>query len=67
MDIRFWGTRGSFAKPGRSTLRHGGNTSCVEVRGDDGTRRRVEVTAYPLFGHTDDMHGVLTVFWEAKS
>jgi CheY-like chemotaxis protein len=25
------------AKPGRNTLRHGGNTSCVEVRGDDGT------------------------------
>src|SRR5215207_6467180 len=37
MDIRFWGTRGSLAKPGRNTLRHGGNTSCVEVRGNDGT------------------------------
>src|SRR6266542_256660 len=37
MDIRFWGTRGSLAKPGRITLRHGGNTSCIEVRGDDGT------------------------------
>jgi hypothetical protein len=37
MNIRFWGTRGSLAKPGRTTLRHGGNTSCVEVRGDDGT------------------------------
>src|SRR5215467_13850987 len=36
MDVRFWGTRGSLAKPGRITLRHGGNTSCVEVRGDDG-------------------------------
>jgi PAS domain-containing protein len=32
----------------------------------DGTRRRVEVTAYPLFGHTGEMHGVLTVFWEAS-
>ena len=37
MDIRIWGTRGSLAKPGPITLRHGGNTSCVEVRGDDGT------------------------------
>jgi phosphoribosyl 1,2-cyclic phosphodiesterase len=37
MDIRFWGTRGSLAKPGRTTLRYGGNTSCVEVRGVDGT------------------------------
>ena len=31
----------------------------------DGTQRKVEVTAYPLFGKADDMHGVLTVFWEA--
>lgn len=37
MDIRFWGTRGSLAKPGPTTLRYGGNTSCVEVRGIDGT------------------------------
>jgi phosphoribosyl 1,2-cyclic phosphodiesterase len=37
MDIRFWGTRGSLAKPGQITLRHGGNTSCVEARDDDGT------------------------------
>jgi hypothetical protein len=35
--IRFWGTRGSIAKPGPSTLRHGGNTSCVEARTADGT------------------------------
>ena len=32
----------------------------------DGTRRKVEVTSYPLFGRVGDMHGVLTVFWEAK-
>jgi CheY-like chemotaxis protein len=37
MDIRFWGTRGSLAKPGRTTLQYGGNTACVEVRSDDGT------------------------------
>src|SRR5687768_13541390 len=37
MDVRFWGTRGSLAKPGPSTVRYGGNTSCVEVRGADGT------------------------------
>lgn len=34
----------------------------------DGNRRAIfEVTAYPLFGRTGDMHGVLTVFWEASS
>jgi PAS domain-containing protein len=33
----------------------------------DGVRRRVEATAYPLFGAVDDMHGVLTVFWEVRT
>jgi phosphoribosyl 1,2-cyclic phosphodiesterase len=37
MRVRFWGTRGSIAKPGPSTLRYGGNTSCIEVAADDGT------------------------------
>jgi phosphoribosyl 1,2-cyclic phosphodiesterase/CheY-like chemotaxis protein len=37
MLVRFWGTRGSIAKAGQSTLRYGGNTSCVEVRSAAGT------------------------------
>jgi CheY-like chemotaxis protein/phosphoribosyl 1,2-cyclic phosphodiesterase len=37
MRIRFWGTRGSLAKPGPTTVRYGGNTSCVEVRTADDT------------------------------
>ena len=37
MRVRFWGARGSLAKPGPSTLRYGGNTSCVEVRSAAGT------------------------------
>jgi phosphoribosyl 1,2-cyclic phosphodiesterase len=32
MKIRFWGTRGSIATPGKQTVKYGGNTSCVEVR-----------------------------------
>lgn len=36
MQVRFWGTRGSIATPGPSTVRYGGNTSCVEVRSDSG-------------------------------
>ncbi len=32
MEITFWGTRGSIAKPGPTTARYGGNTSCVEIR-----------------------------------
>lgn len=37
MKIRFWGTRGSVPSAGPSTTRYGGNTSCIEVRLDDGT------------------------------
>ncbi len=37
MKVRFWGTRGSIAKPGPSTARYGGNTSCIEVRSSQGT------------------------------
>ena len=37
MKIRFWGTRGSIAKPGQTTIRYGGNTSCVELRTNVGT------------------------------
>src|SRR5262247_526038 len=37
MQVRVWGTRGSIAAPGPTTMRYGGNTSCVEVRLDDGT------------------------------
>ena len=36
LQIRFWGTRGSLAKPGPTTIRYGGNTSCVELRTDAG-------------------------------
>jgi phosphoribosyl 1,2-cyclic phosphodiesterase len=35
--VRFWGSRGTIASPGGDTVRYGGNTSCVEVRLDDGT------------------------------
>jgi len=37
MRVTLWGTRGSLATPGNETVRYGGNTSCVEVRGSDGT------------------------------
>jgi phosphoribosyl 1,2-cyclic phosphodiesterase len=34
---RFWGSRGSLASPGPDTVLTGGNTSCVEVRPNDGS------------------------------
>jgi phosphoribosyl 1,2-cyclic phosphodiesterase len=37
MQVTLWGTRGSLAAPGPETARYGGNTSCVGVRGREGT------------------------------
>lgn len=34
--VRFWGVRGSIPVPGPSTVRYGGNTSCLELRSSDG-------------------------------
>lgn len=35
MRIRFWGVRGTIPTPGPTTVRVGGNTSCVEIRTSD--------------------------------
>jgi phosphoribosyl 1,2-cyclic phosphodiesterase len=32
--LKLWGVRGSIPVPGASTVRYGGNTTCVEVRAD---------------------------------
>ena len=37
MKVKLWGTRGSVAAPGPAKTRYGGNTSCVEISGSDGT------------------------------
>jgi phosphoribosyl 1,2-cyclic phosphodiesterase len=37
VKITFWGTRGSTPAAGPETVRYGGNTSCVQVEGYDGT------------------------------
>jgi len=31
MKLSFWGTRGSTPRPGKETLKYGGNTSCISV------------------------------------
>ncbi len=35
MHFTFRGVRGSIASPGPATVRYGGNTTCIEVRGDN--------------------------------
>ncbi len=37
MRISLWGTRGSLPNAGPETVRYGGNTACVEVRGKAGS------------------------------
>ncbi len=32
--VKFWGVRGSIPTPGATTVKYGGNTSCVEVRAE---------------------------------
>lgn len=36
MKFRFRGTRGSLSAPGPDTVKYGGNTTCIEVRSDNG-------------------------------
>lgn len=36
MKITFWGVRGSIPSPGPKTVRYGGNTTCIEVRTEEG-------------------------------
>jgi phosphoribosyl 1,2-cyclic phosphodiesterase len=38
MNVKIWGARGSIPAPGPETMRYGGNTSCVEVTLEDGTK-----------------------------
>jgi hypothetical protein len=33
------------------------------VTSADGVEREIEVTAFPLFAHTDDFLGVVAIFW----
>jgi PAS domain-containing protein len=53
--------------PGRAFYERQPAHQSMLVHTLDGLDREIEVTAYPLFGRDEEMHGVLTVFWEAKS
>ena len=37
MTVTAWGTRGSLTTPGKETVKYGGNTTCIEVRLEDGS------------------------------
>ena len=37
------------------------------IEGEDGVRRAIEVTAFPLFAHADDMVGGVAIFWQPEA
>ena len=66
MQVTVWGCRGSLASPGPATVRYGGNTSCVELRLEDGTvlvldaGTGVRELGRTLVGHGAPIHLLLT-------
>jgi phosphoribosyl 1,2-cyclic phosphodiesterase len=66
MNAILWGTRGSLASPGPDTVRYGGNTSCVSVKGKEGTLLVLDAgTGIRLLGgslpaSTDCVHILMT-------
>ena len=36
----------------------------LRIQSVDGTERRIEVTAFPLFAHEDECLGAIAIFWE---
>lgn len=37
----------------------------LRIRSVEGTERRIEVTAFPLFAHEDECLGAIAIFWES--
>jgi PAS domain-containing protein len=71
-----WGEMLQLAKPNGDPLRRRDSPpgiafaerrpahALVQATMLDGATRLVEVTAYPLFAKTDEMDGVVAIFWE---
>jgi hypothetical protein len=49
---------------GISSNEHRPSHQTLSVTGFDGVERSVRATAYPLFGTNNEMHGVVSVFWQ---
>lgn len=73
MKVKFWGTRGSIAVPGKNTIIYGGNTCCVQITLESG--RKIVIDAgtgiRPLGDHlieqgeTVDIHLLIThIHWD---
>ncbi|MBA3428056.1 MAG: MBL fold metallo-hydrolase [Actinobacteria bacterium] len=63
MRLTIWGCRGSLATPGPETLRYGGNTSCVELRGADGSLLVLDAgTGIRQLGHALRPDAIKTIY-----
>ncbi|HLY48609.1 MAG TPA: MBL fold metallo-hydrolase [Solirubrobacteraceae bacterium] len=66
MRVKIWGARGSIPVPGADFARFGGNTSCVQVTGPDGTEMILDAGSgirglgLALAGHCRSVHVLLT-------
>jgi phosphoribosyl 1,2-cyclic phosphodiesterase len=66
MRVCFWGVRGSIPTPGPDTTAVGGNTSCVQVTGQDGTElildagSGIRALEHASLGNAKRLHIVLT-------
>ena len=73
MRVKFWGTRGSIAVPGKDTTTYGGNTTCLEFTlesgrtliVDAGTGIRALGESLAARGETVDIHLLIThIHWD---
>jgi hypothetical protein len=76
MDALEWGALLQMSEPDGTPVRRRDTPASIAfferrpshrvflATGLDGVRRRVEVTAFPLFASADDLQGVVNVFWE---
>jgi hypothetical protein len=37
------------------------------IKGLDGVQRRIQVTGFPLIGHSGNLAGAVALFWEDKA
>jgi len=49
---------------GAAIVRREPSHGSVTIHGADGVLRRIEITAFPLFAHTDDFVGAIAIFWQ---
>lgn len=54
------------APSGIAFFEHRPSHQQLYATGFDGVQRLVEATAFPLLGTTEELHGVVVVFWEAS-